>query len=391
MKNKLENGTLTLWLEGRIDSSNAAPVEKEITAIREADHPNALILDCEGLQYISSAGLRIVLRLKKAIPDMKLVNVSSEVYDILEMTGFSEMMEVHKAYRVLSVEGCEVIGRGANGKVYRIDRDTVVKTYMNPEALADIHKERELARTAFVLGVPTAIPYDVVRIEGGGYGSVFELIDATNFAKLLTSGEKSVDEIAEMSVALLKIIHSTVVKPESMPSMKQIALNWVDFLKPYLPSEQFEKLRALFDAVPEDCRLLHGDYHIKNITTQGDENLILDMDTLCHGHPIFEFGSIYNAYIGFGELDSNVIREFMGIEPEAAASLWEKTLRLYFPEADDAAIRGVEDKARIIGYTRMLRRRIRRNGFETEAGRREIEYFKAQMAELLQRVDCLTF
>ena len=67
-----------------------------------------------------------------------------------------------------------MIGQGANGKVHRIDRDTIVKVYLNPDALPKIHRERELARAAFLAGVHTAIPYDVVRIEGGGYGSVLE-------------------------------------------------------------------------------------------------------------------------------------------------------------------------------------------------------------------------
>ncbi len=157
--------------------------------------------------------------------DTKIINASREVYDILDMTGFTEMMEVERAYRVFSVEGCEVIGQGANGKVYRIDRDTIVKVYLNPDALPEIHRERELARAAFVAGVPTAIPYDVVRIEGGGYGSVFELLNATSFAKLLIRKEKTVDEVAEMSIQLLKLIHSKVIKPGTMPDMKKIALN----------------------------------------------------------------------------------------------------------------------------------------------------------------------
>ena len=68
------------------------------------------------------------------------------------------MTEVRKAYRVISVEGCELLGQGANGRVYRIDPDTIVKIYLNPDSLPEIQRERELARLAFVAGVPTAIP-----------------------------------------------------------------------------------------------------------------------------------------------------------------------------------------------------------------------------------------
>lgn len=388
MKHSLDEGVLTLWLAGRINSVNSPETEREINNL--LGDTAAVVLDCEQLEYISSAGLRILLRTAKAVPCIKLVNVHPEVYDIFEMTGFTEMMEIHRAYRVISLDGCELIGQGANGRVYRIDRETVVKAYIHSNALADIQKERELARTAFVLGVPTAIPYDVVRIAGGGYGSVFELLNATNFSKLLLRGEKTVDEIVKMSVDLLKIIHATEVKPSSMPSMKEIALGWADFLSDYLPEKLARKLHALIAAVEEDNHMIHGDFHIKNITRQGDENLILDMDTLAHGHAVFEFASMFNAYIGF-YVSNQTSRHFLGIDYETGVEIWNKSLRMYFEGADEAAIRAIEEKAMILGYARLLRRRIRRGGFETKEGRREIACCQAVLAELLPRVDSLTF
>lgn len=386
-----ENGIFTISLSGRIDSGNAAAVEKEIEALLAEHDFQTLVIDADALEYISSAGLRVLLRLRKKYTDMKIVNVSADVYEIFEMTGFTEMMDIQKAYRVFSVEGCEVIGQGANGKVYRIDADTIVKVYLNPDALPEIHRERELARTAFVLGVPTAIPYDVVRIEGGGYGSVFELLNATSFAKLLIRGEKSVDEVAAMSVDLLKLIHSTVVKPDSMPDMKAVALDWAHFLKDYLPAEYYEKLYALVDAVPEDNHMMHGDYHIKNVMLQNGESLLIDMDTLCHGHPVFELASMYNAYCGYSETDPSIVQSFLGIPRETAVDFWNKSLRLYLDGADEETMKSVEEKAQIIGYARMMRRSIRRNGLNTDAGRREIENCRQHLLDLLPRVDTLLF
>ena len=239
---KLEKGVLTASLIGHIDSGNAAQAERELTVLRR-DAPEApVVLDMDRLTYISSAGLRIILRLRKERPELRLVNVPSGVYEILEMTGFTEMMPVEKAYRRLSVDGCEVIGRGANGEVYRLDADTIVKVYLNPDSLPDIRRERELARRAFVLGVPTAIPYDVVRV-GEGYGSVFELLNAKSLAKLIAEEPEKLDEHVQAYVDLLKKIHATEVRPGDMPDMKAVALDWADFLRDHLPAEQYEKLR----------------------------------------------------------------------------------------------------------------------------------------------------
>ena len=123
---KLENGVLTLSLSGKIDSLNAFEIENNIKQIRKQYAADSILLDCDQLETISSAGLRVILRLKQDMDDTRMINVHSEVYEILDITGFTEMMDVQKAYRVLSLDGCQMIGQGANGKVYRYDRDTIV-------------------------------------------------------------------------------------------------------------------------------------------------------------------------------------------------------------------------------------------------------------------------
>ena len=217
------------------------------------------------------------------------------------------------------------------------------------------------------------------------------LLNAVSFAKLLVSGEKTIDEVAEMSINMLKLIHSKVVKPEKMPDMKQTALNWASFLKDHLPSDQFEKLYALIDAVPEDMHIMHGDYHLKNVMYQNGECLLIDMDTICRGHPVFEFASIYNAYCGYSALNHSQVENFLGISYETAQAFWRKSLELYFGTTDDAVLQSIEDKAKIIGYTRIMRRSIRRDGLNTEAGRAEISHCREVLAELLPKTDTLLF
>ena len=377
-------------LVGRIDSSNAASAEQEITDLLSGDTGSELTVDAEKLEYISSAGLRVLLRLRKRFSGMKIVNAVSEVYEIFEMTGFTEMMPISKAYRRVSVDGCEVIGRGANGEVYRIDPDTIVKVYYNPDALPDIHRERELARTAFVLGIPTAIPYDVVRV-GEGYGSVFELLNAKSFSKLIAADPDGLDGYVKQYVDLMKLIHSTTVKPGLMPEMKAVALDWADFLREYLPGEKWQKLHELIAAVPEQLTMLHGDYHTKNVMLQNNEVILIDMDTLCTGHPVFELASVFNAFVGFSELDPSVAMSFQGFSSEICHRIWDKTLRLYFETDDEEYLRARAEQAMLIGYTRLMRRTIRRKGFETEQGQQMIECYKQHILELLDRVDTLVW
>ena len=276
------------------------------------------------------------------------------------------------------------------GTVYRIDRDTVVKVYHSADCLPDVQRERELARKALVLGIPTAIPYDVVRV-GESYGSVFELLNSRSFSKLIAADPDGMDTYVDLYVDLMQKMHSTHVKPGDMPEMKAVALGWVAFLRDYLPPEQAEKLVALVEAVPERDTMLHGDYHTNNIVMQNDEVLIIDMDTLCVGHPIFELASMYLGFVAFGEVDPNVTLSFLKLSHETAVRFWKKALAKYLGTQDPEAVRAVEEKAMVIGYARLMRRTIRRDGFNTEDGRANIELCRARLADLLPRVDSLTF
>lgn len=390
MSETMEQQIMTIALSGHIDSNNAPEVEAQVMAQREARPHQELILDLKELAYISSAGLRVILRLRKLEPQLKLINVSADVYEILDMTGFTEMMPVEKAYRTLSVEGCEAIGQGANGVVYRLDQDTVVKVYRNPDCLPDVQRERELARKAFVLGIPTAIPYDVVRV-GNSYGSVFELLNSKSFSKLIAANPEKMDDYVELYVDILRKMHSTHVKPGDMPSIRAFADSCVEYCAKELPEAEGAKLKKLVDAVPDTDTMMHGDYHTNNIVMQNDEVLLLDMDTLCVGHPIFELASMYMGFVGFGELDPASVEQFLKLPYELTKQFWRKALGRYLDTNDQAYIDSVEDKAALINYARQLRRQLRRNGQNTEEGRRSIELCKRRMSELLGRVDSLTF
>lgn len=376
-------------LDGRIDSTNAQLAEKQIFE-GIGDGTEKIIIDAENLEFISSAGLRVILKLRKAYKDIEIVGVSPEVYDVFEMTGFTEMLNIQKGYRKLSVEGCEVLGEGSNGIVYRYDPEIVVKVYRNSNALNEIKRERRLARTALILGIPTAIPFDVVKV-GDSYGSVFELLNAKSFSKLIAAEPENKDKYIAEFVGLLKRIHSTEVNPEDMEDMKSVAIGWAEFLTDYLPAEQSEKLLSLIRAVPERHTMIHGDYHTNNVEMQNGEVLLIDMDTLSYGHPVFELASMFLGFVGFGELDHTVTEKFMKLPYETTKYIWHKSLSLYLETEDEERINEVAEKAMVVGYTRLMRRTIRRIGFDDPKGKMIIESCKKHLSVLLGKINTLDF
>ena len=385
---RIDKDIIYIAVEGRIDASNAAEAEEKIFGIKNDNPGKHTVLDADKLEYISSAGLRVILRLRKEEPKLAIINVAPDVYEVFDMTGFTDMVTVEKAYQRMSVEGCEFIAKGANGAVYRYDDETILKTYFAKDALPEIKQERENARKAFVLGINTAIPYGIVRVDDG-YGTVTELLNAVSVTKLIRNNPDDISEAAKYYIDMLKSIHAIEVEDGEVPDMKETALAWADFVAPHLPEEQGKKLRALVEGVPKQNTLMHGDYHTNNIMVQNGEPLLIDMDTLCMGHPVFELGSMFNAFIGYSELDHQVTMNFFGYSHESAEKFWDMSLKMYLGTDDEEVCRSVAEKAMIIGYTRMLRRAIRRP--EEADSTAKIARCKEVLADLLGKVDSLCF
>ena len=115
------------------------------------------------------------------------------------------------------------------------------------------------------------------------------------------------------------------------------------------------------------------------------------MDTICHGHPIFELASMYNAYEGFGLVNPEQQLDFLGISCDVCRNFWHESLKRYLDTQDEEKIGEVEAKAKIVGLTRLMRREIRRDGFNREKGRLMIDACRKNLAELLPTVDTLLF
>ena len=270
------------------------------------------------------------------------------------------MMDIQKAYKKVSIEGCEIIGEGKNGIVYRVSPDTIVKVYKNPDALDEIKNERELARKAFVNGIPTSISYDIVQVDGK-FASMFEMLEADAIYKKLKKEPKKIDEFAQASVGLLKKIHSVELKPGEMVDAKSDYLKRAERLQGYLAPEVYQKLCELVKAIPENYHINHGDYHIKNqmFLHSTGELMLIDMDTLCLGDPVFDFGSLYNAYVGREKALPGNNQAFLGITAEQGERFWKKTLEYYFETTDEAKLKDIETRAAIVGELRLMAKAIK--------------------------------
>ncbi|MCR5832167.1 MAG: STAS domain-containing protein [Lachnospiraceae bacterium] len=95
IEKKVEGSKIEIALEGRLDTTTAPELEEVVKA--ELSGKDSLVFDLAGLEYISSAGLRVLLSAQKIMNNqgsMVVKNTSEEVNEIFEVTGFSDILTI---------------------------------------------------------------------------------------------------------------------------------------------------------------------------------------------------------------------------------------------------------------------------------------------------------
>lgn len=254
--------------------------------------------------------------------------------------------------REISIDGAPKIGEGAHGEVFRIADDTIAKVYRPGVSMETIRREKELARWAFIHGVPTAISFDIVRV-GEQYGVVYELLNARSASDYVRESPANLDDFVKKSVDLMNMIHSIEVMPGELPDMKEQTFGWIENSRDHLSSDICDRLKTLLSGVADSHTLLHADFHLKNIMVSDGGLMLIDMDTLCIGDPIFELATIHNSYREFPSIAPEAAM-FLGIDVDTAFRIWDRTLELYMGDADNMDVLDTARKAQIFGCIRII-------------------------------------
>ena len=135
--------------------------------------------------------------------------------------------------------------------------------------------------------------------------------------------------------------------------------------------------------------MMHGDFHVKNVMIQDGECLLIDMDTLCTGDPIYEFAGMYLPYVAYAELDPEDPMKFFGISYEMSHRLFYETTAAYFKDGE-LPLDQVLIRARILAYTRLLYYCAVRKHMKPEQVPERTEFARTKLLELLPQTDELS-
>lgn len=334
---EFKNNTLLFTLKGAINSENTPDFGKSIDTLRSeypGDYP--VIFDCKALKYISSAGLRVLLSLSKKINfPLKLINVSKEIADIFDITGFSNIFEVSRTIEKMdSIQG-ELIRIVNRIEFYRLKNDFLLKLYPPETELEEAEHEIKYAKTAFMCGVPALIPYNTVMLYDR-YGVIYEFPNARTFSSLLLSDYDNSGKLAAEMGKLLKEIHSCRPKDNNvLPKTSFIFDGYIKKMSEFYSEDETRKLTELLHVIPEGKTIVYGNYQPADVFMQNNEAILINTQGISTGNPVFDLGITYMIMIIEGK---RFAKHITGLDLEQSKKFWNSMIRAYFDTEDEKII-----------------------------------------------------
>lgn len=346
---------MTIELKGHLDTSKVADVKVQIDAqmanVRPEEH---VVVDCTELDFISSSGLRIILMLKQMHSDMELINVSNEVYNVFDMTGFTRILDVKKALRKIDLSQCTLIGEGGNGAAYRINDEEIVKVCKHSHGEESLIQESEQVREAFLMGVPTVISFDTVDCGNGRKGIVMEALDSQSLGAYIAEDPSRMDDIVPKYVELFRKADAVEINSPLFKSTKEALRDRLMLPQRIVNEQEAEMLLSLIDEIPESNHFVHFDGHVGNVLMCGPQDnrnlMIIDFGDSGVGHPVLEISGwafmMLEPEYGRG---CTAQEKITGMSRELNREFARRVLAEMFHPADDAELDDILHKASLVG------------------------------------------
>jgi uncharacterized protein (TIGR02172 family) len=344
------DNAVTLGLDGRLDVDTIDALKSALNSVSAEQ----LVFDMRRCVFVSSIGIREILKAhrerSRAGGSIALVNVNRDVMDIFRITGMAEMIEIKPLAREISMDDLEFLSAGVCGKCYRVDRETVVKLYNDGIDASIAEREKEYAKAAFVLGIPTAISYDVVAC-GSQTGVVYEMLDAELFSVVIRADIENIPTHGRMLAAVAKAIHEVEPAPGVFPDIKERFRGYIREMDFFLSADDIAFLLRKLEEIPDAGTCVHFDIHSSNIMIRDGEPVIIDMGDLSTGSFLFDIGLLLTIYgipeLGISELATKIPNE-KGVE------LWEAFRAAYFVDLDAATIAYIDANIAFLASLRVI-------------------------------------
>ena len=326
-------------LKGEIDSFNAKEFEEDLLKCNR--EKGELILDASELSYMSSSGIRALVKLSKLQKEVRIDNVNDAMFSIFYSSGLTEIFKINREMLKMTNDNWDVAGVGASGTVYKINNDTAIKVYKEGIKFEYVNQERELARQAFICGVPTIIPNRNAMV-GNQYATIFELVNSITLGEAFMDNPDRFDELMDDYVRMIKELHSIEDKKEYFPNLQDLWLQSEHMIREGLDADDADLVVDIYKNSKRSRNLLHGDIHPGNVMISDGEMVLVDMASMSTGPDILDVITIFRLSMygkDVGLIDA--AEKSMGFKKELFERFWKEFTKRYYKVEDEEVIQEI--------------------------------------------------
>lgn len=229
--------------------------------------------------------------------------------------------------REMTLDGLTLIARGGTGDCWRIDDETLLKLYYEGMPEERAYREKESARTAFSIGVPTAISYELVRV-GNRLGVIYETLKGCTLSQKIQEEPDRIPELAGKYAEIAWSLHGVRGDRSRFPASTQVIRSEVPKAD-YLSAEGRRHIMDFLDELDGYDRYVHGDFHLNNVLINGDDMMLIDLGGFSVGCPLFDLATTRFCLYRSPDAECEV-SPFTGLTKAQHAAFWEAFISRYF-------------------------------------------------------------
>ena len=239
--------------------------------------------------------------------------------------------------REISVEGCEVIGKGGQGTIYRLDEETIVKLYQPGYDIEAIDKEREIAKKALIAGIPTAISFGTVK-AGDSYGIIFEMMYSGTLSAAMKKDPENLPKYVKMYYDMFQELHQIHDEEGAFPKIKDSLHEQADRMGKWLNADEIKVLHELTDALKDSNTIIHGDFHPGNLMLHNNELLIIDVPSIKSGDAIYDLYTVFRDMISCPKSTPYMCEISQGMSPELCTQVGQMFFSMHCKSQDPQVV-----------------------------------------------------
>lgn len=231
-----------------------------------------------------------------------------------------------------SIDGMTAMCKGGTGECFRVDEDKILKLYYDGMPKEMAYREKECARTALIIGVPTPISYDVVRV-GERRGVIYEILNARTMSQAIVDNPDNIAKYAKEYADIAKSLRSVKGDADRFGKATEIfreALSHFD----YLDEAAIGKIAGYLDYLDTFDRYVHGDFQPNNVMVDDKNVMLIDLGGFSVGNPVIDLATTYFCFFASPDALYYETSPFTGMTKSQHAELWEKFISAYYGVRD---------------------------------------------------------